>query len=234
MLTEKLRFHLIASRIGIPICAASLVLDYVLYPESFTTLALLRGVIILYLLFVLYAFPRVSAARQDVLALAGFFIVGVLLTLQAYVTGLGFGSVYFIGHIILITLSPVAFSVPPRAFFTLLTAIYAQHFIILSFLPFTFGEFMINFVSLSVAFGVGAFIQYTLSNLLDRIRTLEGFITICAHCKDVRNDAGDWQLIEEYVRDHSEAEFTHGICPGCLGEHFPEAARRQELRLKSV
>lgn len=59
---------------------------------------------------------------------------------------------------------------------------------------------------------------------LAEVRTLRGLIPICAHCKKIRTDVGDWQQVERYVRDHSEAEFSHGICPDCLQEHYPSVA----------
>lgn len=51
---------------------------------------------------------------------------------------------------------------------------------------------------------------------LAKVRTLHGLIPICSHCKRVRDDAGFWQQVEAYVRDRSEAQFSHGICPSCL------------------
>lgn len=54
------------------------------------------------------------------------------------------------------------------------------------------------------------------------LRTLRGIIPICSHCKSVRTQVGDWQQIEQYVREHSEAKFSHGICPACMRQHFPE------------
>lgn len=57
---------------------------------------------------------------------------------------------------------------------------------------------------------------------LAELRTLRGIIPICAHCKQVRTDVGDWQLLERYVATHSDAEFSHGICPTCLGAHYAE------------
>jgi len=53
------------------------------------------------------------------------------------------------------------------------------------------------------------------------LRTLRGIIRICSYCRKIHNEAGAWQQIEAYVRDHSHAEFSHGICPDCLTEHFP-------------
>jgi hypothetical protein len=54
-----------------------------------------------------------------------------------------------------------------------------------------------------------------LSDALDRVKTLKGLIPICAQCKKIRNDQGFWQAVEAYVMDCTDAEFTHGLCPGC-------------------
>lgn len=53
------------------------------------------------------------------------------------------------------------------------------------------------------------------------LRTLRGIVRICSYCRKIHNEEGDWQQIEAYVRDHSQAEFSHGICPDCVTEHFP-------------
>ena len=50
---------------------------------------------------------------------------------------------------------------------------------------------------------------------LANVRTLSGLLPICAYCKRVRDDKDYWQQIEQYVGDHSQAEFSHGICPDC-------------------
>ena len=57
---------------------------------------------------------------------------------------------------------------------------------------------------------------------LEQIKTLRGIVPICANCKKIRNDKGYWQQVEVYVRDHTEAEFTHGICPECIQKLYPE------------
>lgn len=54
------------------------------------------------------------------------------------------------------------------------------------------------------------------------IKTLRGFIPICANCKDVRDDEGYWQKIEQYISEHSKAEFSHSICPKCIKVLYPE------------
>lgn len=57
---------------------------------------------------------------------------------------------------------------------------------------------------------------------LAQIRILQGFLPICASCKKIRDDKGAWNQIEAYIRDHSEAEFSHGICPECAKKLYPE------------
>jgi DNA-binding NtrC family response regulator len=55
-----------------------------------------------------------------------------------------------------------------------------------------------------------------LEQSLKEIKILRGFLPICANCKKIRDDKGYWTRIEEYIGQHSEAEFSHGICPECL------------------
>ena len=56
---------------------------------------------------------------------------------------------------------------------------------------------------------------------LAKVKTLHGLLPICASCKKVRNDTGYWEQIESYVRSHSDAEFSHGICPECMQRLYP-------------
>jgi len=60
------------------------------------------------------------------------------------------------------------------------------------------------------------------------IKALRGLLPICSYCKGVRDDEGYWQSVEAYVESHSDAHFTHGICPACLEKHYPEYARQKE------
>lgn len=57
---------------------------------------------------------------------------------------------------------------------------------------------------------------------LARVEKLEGFLPICSFCKKIRDNQGDWQPFEVYIRDRSEAEFSHSICPQCLKEHYSD------------
>jgi len=61
-----------------------------------------------------------------------------------------------------------------------------------------------------------------LRRAFDQIKTLRGIVPICANCKKIRDDQGYWNQVEVYVRDHTEAEFSHGLCPECLKNLYPE------------
>ena len=57
-----------------------------------------------------------------------------------------------------------------------------------------------------------------LREALDQVKRLQGIIPICGYCKKVRDDADYWQTVESYIATHSEAEFSHGICPSCFND----------------
>lgn len=61
-----------------------------------------------------------------------------------------------------------------------------------------------------------------LEKALAEIKTLRGFIPICANCKNIRNDDGYWQQVEQYVQDRSDAQFSHSLCPKCAKELYPD------------
>lgn len=60
-----------------------------------------------------------------------------------------------------------------------------------------------------------------LQKALKEVKVLRGLIPICASCKKVRNDGGFWQQLEEYLGEHSEAEFSHGLCQPCIKKLYP-------------
>jgi len=57
---------------------------------------------------------------------------------------------------------------------------------------------------------------------LEKVKQLSGLLPICASCKNIRDDNGYWNQIESYIRDHSEADFSHGLCPDCAKRLYPE------------
>jgi len=61
-----------------------------------------------------------------------------------------------------------------------------------------------------------------LQEALENVKKLSGLIPICANCKKIRNDEGYWRQIEGYISEHSEARFSHGICPDCAKKIYSE------------
>jgi len=61
-----------------------------------------------------------------------------------------------------------------------------------------------------------------LQQLKSQLNILEGILPICAHCKKIRNDKGYWERIEAYICDHSEADFSHGVCPDCMKKFYTD------------
>ena len=61
-----------------------------------------------------------------------------------------------------------------------------------------------------------------LQNALDHVKTLQGILPICVHCHKIRNDQESWERIEKYIMEHTDADFTHGLCPECARKHYPK------------
>ena len=66
-----------------------------------------------------------------------------------------------------------------------------------------------------------------LQDALASVKQLSGMLPICASCKKIRDDKGYWNQIEGYIREHSEAEFSHGICPDCMKKLYPDYAEEE-------
>lgn len=67
-----------------------------------------------------------------------------------------------------------------------------------------------------------------LQEALAQIRTLRGLIPICSMCKKIRDDEGYWGQLEEYIRHHTDADFTHGLCPDCYEEMVAQIPAPEE------
>ena len=63
---------------------------------------------------------------------------------------------------------------------------------------------------------------------LAEVKTLQGIIPICAGCKKIRDDKGFWSQVESYIQKHSEATFSHGMCPDCLKKYYPELEEEEK------
>lgn len=65
-----------------------------------------------------------------------------------------------------------------------------------------------------------------LQTALDEIKVLKGILPICSFCKKIRDDQGYWNQVEVYVKQHSDADFSHSICPECAQIHYPEYTKK--------
>jgi sigma-B regulation protein RsbU (phosphoserine phosphatase) len=61
-----------------------------------------------------------------------------------------------------------------------------------------------------------------LEHALAHVKQLQGLIPICMHCKKIRTDPSNWQSIETYIEEHTDASFSHGICSQCMAKYYPE------------
>ena len=68
-----------------------------------------------------------------------------------------------------------------------------------------------------------------LQDTLAKVKQLSGMLPICSSCKKIRNDKGYWSQVKVYIRDNSEAEFTHGICPECMKKLYPDFADNKNI-----
>lgn len=60
------------------------------------------------------------------------------------------------------------------------------------------------------------------------IKRLRGMLPICASCKKIRDDKGYWNQLEDYLKEHTDAEFSHGICPECIKKLYPEFSKEEK------
>lgn len=67
-----------------------------------------------------------------------------------------------------------------------------------------------------------------LQEAVTKIKTLTGMIPICSHCKKIRDDKGSWNKLEAFLMEHSDAEFSHGICPDCMKKLYPDYYRNKQ------
>lgn len=82
------------------------------------------------------------------------------------------------------------------------------------------GEFSDSFNSMVEALSEKERTEAALREARSQVRNLEGVIPICMYCKKIRDDGNSWQQLERYISEHSEAFFSHGICPTCFEARF--------------
>jgi hypothetical protein len=64
-----------------------------------------------------------------------------------------------------------------------------------------------------------------LQDALTQVKLLSGLLPICSSCKKIRDNEGYWSQVESYIQQHSEATFTHGMCPECFKKYYPQLTK---------
>ena len=91
--------------------------------------------------------------------------------------------------------------------------------------PATPMNFMESIFETLIVLVLAALVIFSTSTLLKKIKHLEGILPVCSFCKKIRSD-NRWIPIDSYIRDRSEADFSHSICPECAAEHYGTASHR--------
>lgn len=89
-------------------------------------------------------------------------------------------------------------------------------------------QFRLLVFALSILIGYMSDLNTRLRNVIDENNSLRGIIPVCARCKKIRNDEGYWEEIELYIRSHSDAEISHGLCLDCAKALYPDNAEELE------
>jgi hypothetical protein len=108
------------------------------------------------------------------------------------------------------------------------TAVGCTVFTIVGFLLHPAGILWIGFINRLMAcfmIWLTTVLSITRKRAEEETKILRGFLPICSYCKKIRDDSGYWERMEVYISAHSQAHFSHGICPECGEEHFPALSR---------
>lgn len=96
--------------------------------------------------------------------------------------------------------------------------------------PWTMSEALANALVYLAVLGIIARLTASAARqqqaLQNEVHRLRGIVPICMWCKKIRDDRGDWQALEAYLTCHSEAQFSHGLCPACMQEHYADYVTR--------
>jgi hypothetical protein len=91
--------------------------------------------------------------------------------------------------------------------------------------PWSLGDSIINSIILVLTLSLISILVYFVNRQRTRIRILQGFLPICSFCKKIRTKENTWQQMESYIAQHSQAEFSHGLCPECAEKEYGDILR---------
>jgi hypothetical protein len=209
-------------RVGILLYPSFFIMDWFVYPGHKIAMLIIRVSITLFLIAAQAVFPRIRDKYKYPALMVCFLVVSFSLSLLCLISGDGFNSPYILGILQMILLTTLFRRESEWEYGGMIAEIVGQHFLLLSFGPVSLRGVLINVFGI-VVFAVVAIVAHHLINeVAKENKKLKGILPICARCKKIRDDEGYWEEVATYIRDHSEAEFTHGICPECMAELYPE------------
>jgi hypothetical protein len=209
------QLYIIAYKIGIFSFLGFIPLSCWIYPQ------LKLKLIILHLLFSSCFFVALNLtnliSKKAAINLSSFSLIfaGLGISLACFISD-GLSSFYSGTIFLIIILASVAIHYSPKRFAICILFILIQHFILnVLFHSWDLKNFLINLFLLFSGGIMGILVYTTVYKLISEIKTLEGFIPICARCKKIRDNKGYWNIMEQYIAARSGAEFTQSLCPEC-------------------
>ncbi len=221
-MNAQIRTYVFALKLGAALFPAFFLLDYFVYPDFKYSLLMVRFCIAIYLTFVLFFINRISDKYYVPVIFSSMFLISFSISLMCFITGDGFASPYYAGLLQIMIVTILFSGIKPHQYALIIVSIVVQHFLLLSTIPWETKDLLINILALCIFSLVAILAHNFLYNLVNENKTLKGFLPICASCKKIRDDQGFWNQIESYIRAHSEAEFSHSICPDCAKELYPD------------
>ncbi len=219
---EQLSIFLFVLKLGIILYPLFYLLDWIYFPESRAQTLAVRLCVTLYLVFVYLLARKVEERFHFFLILSAFEAAALGISLICYLTGEGFASPHYTGLLQVILFTTPFHNISPRRYILTIGLIVIQHFVIQMALPWTFKYFITNLLAIGIIAVAAVFLHNFIHGLVRENRTLRGLLPICSNCKKIRDEKGSWHHVEAYITHRSEVEFTHGICPECAKQLYPQ------------
>ena len=209
-------------RVGLFVYPAFYVLDRFAYPLHAEIFLVIRCLVTVYFILAYWVMKKIYPHRADLVLLSCLVMASAGVSWMCFLSGEGFDSPYFVGLLqVIIFLTPLI-GISSRTYVFAMGLILIHHFVLLAFAPGSLRGFTINLFGLAVFALMSIAMHRMLCILYEENKSLRGILPICANCKKIRDDEGYWRDVALYISQHSEAEFSHGICPECIQILYPD------------
>ncbi|MFH1459845.1 MAG: hypothetical protein ABIG64_05670 [Candidatus Omnitrophota bacterium] len=212
-LKTRLAIHLLIGFFGM---LSYHLLDHIYYLNFWLPLLIVRLFAMAYCFIFYFVIEKIPEKLVSVIIASAYVVCGISISYITLIVGEGFNSIYFAGNMVIILVAAILSSKPFIEFLVPGSLIIIFHNILLFSGPAaTWRTIFTNFGFLFYAVWLGFLLNIIVNKIRKEVMTLRTILPICANCKKIRDDKGYWNQIERYITDHSETEFTHGLCPEC-------------------